>query len=225
MDFPPSSGNGSGLPAASVLLIEDDPGFRYALGESLAQAGYAVLAAASGTEALALLTRHAVDVVVTDVRLQPELSGVDVLRHVREHTPEVEVVVISGYADFELAVECLRAGAFDFVRKPFEPVQLELSLTRALERRRFRATTALYSSSQAILQAQEPAELPRRIVEFARAALEADQVSLLLPDGRGGLQLSYGPDLPVPPGAPRRSRCCSSIRSTWWSPTCGCSRG
>jgi two-component system, NtrC family, sensor kinase len=195
MDTPP------GLSAAHVLVIEDDPGFRYALRESLGSAGFRVHAVATGAEALQVLDAGDVDVVVTDVRLPHGMSGVDVLRAVKEHAPDVEVVIMSGYGDFELAVEVLRAGASDFVRKPFEPLQLELSIRRALERRHFRMTTALYASSQAILQAQEPAELPRRIVEYTRAALAADDVSLLLPDASGRLQLAYGPSLPVARGA------------------------
>ncbi|MBF5046044.1 response regulator [Aggregicoccus sp. 17bor-14] len=187
--------------AASVLVIEDDPGFRYALCEALKRAGLQVMAASHGPEALQLLEAHDVDVVVTDVRLSQGMSGVDVLRRVKASAPDVEVVIMSGYGDFELAVEVLRAGAFDFVRKPFEPLQMQLSIQRAMEHRRFRATTALYASSQAILQAQEPAELPRRIVEFARTALAADEVSLLLPDTEGRLQVAYGPNLPVAIGA------------------------
>ena len=189
------------LPAASVLVIEDDPGFRYALRESLTAAGFRVHAVATGTEALRVLDSGDVDVVVSDVRLPNGMSGVDVLRSVKARAPDVEVVIMSGYGDFDLAVEVLRAGAFDFVRKPFEPVQLETSIHRALERRHFRATTALYASSQAILQAQEPAELPRRIVDYTRTALGADDVSLLLPDPQGRLQLAYGPTLPVEAGA------------------------
>jgi signal transduction histidine kinase/CheY-like chemotaxis protein len=180
--------------AAKVLVVDDEPDFRTMVAHELGEEGYGVSVAADGLGAISCLAETEYDVVVTDVRM-PGATGVEVLRAARQRAPDTEVVMTTGYASLELAIECLRAGAFDFVQKPFNIVDLVSTVSRALERRRLRATSDLYQASQAIFASREPERLPEVIVQVARHAMEADDASLMLPDSEGHLYVAYSSSL------------------------------
>jgi len=122
-----------------VLLVEDEPDFRNLVAHELGEEGYGVSVATDGLAAISCLAENEYDVVVTDVRM-PGASGVEVLRAARTRMPDTEIVMTTGYASLDLAIECLRAGAFDFVQKPFNVVDLVSTVGRALARRRLRTT-------------------------------------------------------------------------------------
>src|SRR3972149_4764175 len=88
----------------------------------------------SGEEALDLLYRKPFDLVVTDLRLTG-IGGLEVLRRTKELFPDTEVVVMTAYGTIEGAVEAIKAGAYDYLTKPFQPEELTLVSQRALERR------------------------------------------------------------------------------------------
>lgn len=177
-----------------VLLVEDEQDFRNMVAHELGQEGYGVSVAADGLSAMACLAEAEFDVVVTDVRM-PGANGVEVLRAARRRTPDTEIVVTSGYASLDLAIECMRAGAFDFVQKPFDVVDLISTVGRAVARRRVRTTGELFQAGQAVLATQEIERLPEVIVEVARRAMEADDASLMLPDSQGHLYVAYSSSL------------------------------
>ncbi|HEY8925964.1 MAG TPA: response regulator [Polyangia bacterium] len=179
---------------ATVLLVEDEPDFRAMVAHELGEEGYGVQMAEDGLAAMARLAETEYDVVVTDVQM-PGATGVEVMRAARQRTPDTEIVVTSGYASLDLAVECLRAGAFDFVQKPFNIVDLISTVGRAVARRRLRTTGELYQAGQAVLSTQEIERLPEVIVEVARRAMEADDASLMLPDSSGHLYVAYSSSL------------------------------
>jgi DNA-binding response OmpR family regulator len=180
--------------SAKILVVDDEPDFRNMVAHELHEEGYGVSVVHDGLHAMSCLAETEFDVVVTDVRM-PGASGVDVLRLARERTPETEVVMITGYASLEMAVECLRAGAFDFVQKPFNVVDLVSTVGRAIERRRIRTTNELVQASQAILGTQELERLPEVIVEVGRRVMGADDASLMLPDSEGRLYVAYSSSL------------------------------
>src|SRR6478609_4204325 len=155
---------------ASVLLVEDDRSFLFALSAALEAAGFTVHAVTDGALALELLEQETVDVIAVDVRLGG-MSGVEVLRQVKRRRPELEVVVMTGLTDVSIAVDCLRAGAFDFLTKPFEAVQLQTAITRAVERRRLRDTSSLYAACERLQDVKPGEDLPRRIVAVTERAL------------------------------------------------------
>jgi len=177
-----------------VLVVEDESDFRNLVAHELGEEGYGVSVAGDGLAAMTCLAETEYDVVVTDVRM-PGASGVDVLRAARTRTPDTEIVVTSGYASLDLAVECLRAGAFDFVQKPFNVVDLVSTVGRAVARRRLRTMRELVQAGQAVLATQEIERLPEVIVEVARRAMEADDASLMLPDSEGHLYVAYSSSL------------------------------
>jgi len=177
-----------------ILVVDDDADSRTLLSDELRKEGYGVSVITDGQEAISCLSQTEFDVVITDARL-PGASGVEVLRAARARTPETEVVVTTRHASLELAVECLRAGAFDFVQKPFQLVELMSTVGRAIERRRLLATSELYQASQAVLATQELERLPEVIVEVARRVMAAADASLMLPDSEGRLYVAYSSSL------------------------------
>ena len=110
----------SGLP---ILVVEDDAALREALSDTLELAGQSVLAVADGDEALQLLARQSVSLVVSDVRMLP-IDGITLLKEIRSRFPELPVVLMTAFGDVDRAVEAMRAGACDFLLKPFEPQAL-----------------------------------------------------------------------------------------------------
>jgi len=106
-----------------ILVVEDDPNLREAVCDTLTLAGKTVLAAEGGHEALAILSRQPVALVVSDVRMMP-MDGITLLKELRLHWPHLPVVLMTAYAEVDRAVEAMRAGACDFLLKPFEPQAL-----------------------------------------------------------------------------------------------------
>jgi two-component system response regulator FlrC len=106
-----------------ILVVEDDPNLREAVVDTLELAGEAVLSAASGPEALKVLAERPVAIVVSDVRMEP-MDGITLLKEIRGHYPHLPVVLMTAFADVDRAVEAMRAGACDFLLKPFEPKAL-----------------------------------------------------------------------------------------------------
>ncbi|MDR3045620.1 MAG: sigma-54 dependent transcriptional regulator [Desulfovibrio sp.] len=107
-----------------VLVVDDDPGILTTLRLALAAAGCPVRTAASAEEALALLAEHPADLVLTDVRMEGA-SGIDLVRETRALVPDALCVVMTAFASFENAVAAIKAGAFDYLPKPFSVEQLE----------------------------------------------------------------------------------------------------
>ena len=101
----------------TVLIIDDEPGIRSVLGDILSDEKYKVLTADDGYAGLALLETEVVDLVILDVWL-PNMGGIDVLKAIKERFPLVEVILISGHANIDLAVKAVKLGAFDFLEKP-----------------------------------------------------------------------------------------------------------
>jgi DNA-binding NtrC family response regulator len=120
-----------------VVLIEDDIALRESLAEYLTGKGFQVEVAADGNEGLAKLEPETA-AVVTDLKL-PGLSGMEVLRRVKEQSPETEVVIATGYGSIDSAVAAMREGAFHYVTKPINPVVLSKLLDEITEKRSLRA--------------------------------------------------------------------------------------
>src|SRR3990172_5527445 len=119
--------------AISVLVVDDQAAIRESMVITFRREGYAVDSAESGEEALELLYRKPFDLVVTDLRLTG-INGIEVLRRTKELFPDTEVVVMTAYGTIEGAVEAIKAGAYDYLTKPFQPEELTLVSQRALER-------------------------------------------------------------------------------------------
>ena len=120
---------------ARILVVDDEPIVVRSCLRILAGGDYAIETAQDGPEALRKIAAAPVDLVILDIKM-PVMDGVEVLRHVKESHPEIEVVMVTGLSQIDTAVQCMKLGAFDYLPKPFDPEQLKTVVGRALERQR-----------------------------------------------------------------------------------------
>lgn len=118
-----------------ILIVDDETSVRTLLSEVLQGQGYEVVVASSGEEAVELARKSPFEIVITDVRM-PGISGVEVIQHVKNINSECCVIVITGYASVESAVEAIRRGAYDYITKPFNIATMRIIVDRAAERQR-----------------------------------------------------------------------------------------
>jgi len=123
--------------ALRLLVVDDEAAQRRILGEILARAGYQVETADGAQAALECVAADGADLVLTDLRM-PGTSGIDLLAQVKEHDPEIEVVLMTAYSDVKTAVEAMRRGAYDYLAKPFEKDELLVTVAKAADRIRLR---------------------------------------------------------------------------------------
>ncbi|MBW2520316.1 MAG: sigma-54-dependent Fis family transcriptional regulator [Deltaproteobacteria bacterium] len=121
-----------------ILLVDDEDGMRRLLSRVLSKEGYETTAVSNGAEALRHVANDRFDLVVTDIKM-PEMDGLALLRELKEFEPSLPIIVITAYGTVENAVEALRAGAYDYIAKPFETDEIKLTVAKVLERERLLA--------------------------------------------------------------------------------------
>ncbi len=121
----------------TILVVDDTPGTLEVLQRSLTAQGYTTYTAANAVDALKLLDGTFVDLVITDLKM-PKISGIDLVRHVRENCKNTAVMMITGYATVESAVEAVKSGAEEYVPKPFTDGELFAAVRRVLDKLRRR---------------------------------------------------------------------------------------
>lgn len=119
----------------SVLVAEDNESFRKVLREALLRDGFEVEEAHDGLEALDMLARRHYDLLVSDVKM-PGASGLELLKSARQADPDTVVILMTAYGTVDMAVEAMKAGALDFLSKPFSVEEFMLTVARAAERNR-----------------------------------------------------------------------------------------
>jgi diguanylate cyclase (GGDEF)-like protein len=118
-----------------ILIIDDEEDIRNLLAMTLRGEGYEVVVAADGEEGIARFREINPDLIVTDVKM-PKKSGLDVLQTVRGSGPDVDVIILTGHSDEATAISCLRQGAYDYILKPLEDLDVILmSVKRTLQKR------------------------------------------------------------------------------------------
>ncbi|MBC7809557.1 MAG: response regulator transcription factor [Burkholderiales bacterium] len=120
---------------AHVLVVDDEGAIRYSVSKTLQRVGYNVGEAASGEDALEMMSGQYYDVVLTDIRM-PGLTGVELLKRIKEAEPDAVVILMTGYASLGTAVESLRLGAHDYLIKPSSSQDIRQSVARGIERAR-----------------------------------------------------------------------------------------
>ena len=118
-------------PSPYILIVDDSPSTLEVIRRNLMNGGYQILTAADVPSALAVLAERPIDLVITDYRM-PGQTGLDLVRHVRENCPGVEVLMITGYPSVQGAVEALQYGAEDYLAKPFTDEELLTAVHRAI---------------------------------------------------------------------------------------------
>jgi len=117
--------------AASILIVDDEPEMRAALTEALRREGFRLDTADNGEEALGRFEGDAFDLVISDVKM-PRMSGPDLLKAIKQRSPGTRVVMITAYGTIDNAVETMKAGASDYLLKPFSADVLVATVNRAL---------------------------------------------------------------------------------------------
>jgi len=118
----------------TILVVDDQDLMRDSLRESLEHSGYSVRAFRNGKEAVKAFLEGGFDAVITDLKM-PEMSGIDVLDRCKQIAPDVPVIVITAFGTVDTAVQAMKQGAFDYIKKPFEPDEIDMVLRNAVERK------------------------------------------------------------------------------------------
>jgi len=116
----------------TILVVDDERSIQVGLKGLLAREGHEVTTAGSGEEALRLLNSHSFDLVLTDLRM-PGLDGMDLLKKVKERHPDTLVMMMTAYGSEKVAVEAMKAGAHDYIVKPFDNEEVKILVRQALE--------------------------------------------------------------------------------------------
>src|SRR6476660_2219884 len=173
----------------TVLIVDDERTLARAVKAFLAEAGYEAEVADDGERAMALVQTLRPDVVFTDVRL-PGMSGIDLLRRIREFDPAIPVIIMTAYGTIEGAVEAVKLGAFDYMKKPVDLEELKLLADRARENAMLRQELSYYRRRAANevpltgLLGQSPAILA--VMDQVRQVAELDETPPVLITGETG---------------------------------------
>jgi DNA-binding NtrC family response regulator len=127
----------SNLERECLLVVDDDAGTLEVLQRNLVSQGYQVFTAGGVAEAARILEDNRIDLVITDLKM-PKISGLDLVRHVRENFRDTEVMMITGYATIEGAVQAVKTGAEEYLSKPFTDEELFAAVERSLDKLRTR---------------------------------------------------------------------------------------
>lgn len=120
--------------SAKVLVVDDEESMRSVLRQVLTDAGHDVLVAENGQQALDVLSRSDIEVMLLDIRM-PGLSGLEVLSEVQVRSPSTCVIMVTAVAEVATAVDAMKQGAYDYVAKPFDLDDVTMAVQRAYERR------------------------------------------------------------------------------------------
>jgi DNA-binding NtrC family response regulator len=172
----------------NILVVDDDRDTRELLREVLSEEGYNVVTSSSGEEALQVGKQECFDLIISDMKLGPDLSGLDVLRAYKTLQPESEVILITAFGTMETAIEALKGGAFDYLSKPFKIDELLVQVGRALENRNLiRENRALKRQLGSQVQLSSlVGRSPAMLEVYKKIAMVSDSRSTVLIYGESG---------------------------------------
>jgi putative nucleotidyltransferase with HDIG domain len=168
-----------------ILVIDDERDITSVLSDVLGSRGYSVDTAPDGQQGFDLYRNGPYDVVVTDLKM-PGMGGLELLSAVRDLNPDATVIIMTGYATVETAIEALKNGAYDYILKPFKVGELLQIVDRAFEKIRLaaenlqlREQVALLTLSEAVASSLSLDQILRLVVDAVRKEVQADGVELL----------------------------------------------
>ena len=177
---------------ANILVIDDEETMRDSCRQALSRDDSRVEVAEDGQSGLAMLEKETFDLIILDLKM-PGLSGMEVLRRIREKGSATVVVVITGYATVESAVEAMKCGAYDYIPKPFTPDGLRMIVGRALEKRRLalenvmlREELARQAGRRGVVGRSAPM---RKVEELVRQVAPTDSTVLITGETGTGKEL------------------------------------
>ncbi len=154
------------MESVTALIVDDERSFGNIVSQRLRQRGITVSAVTSGPEALQRLaqTQQHIEVVVLDLIL-PGMDGIETLRSIKKTTPLVEVVMLTGHATIDSAIEAMKAGAVDYLTKPFDIDQLVEKIAAAAKKKRGRDDKIREIRTRPYISEREREEMIRRLLE------------------------------------------------------------
>jgi DNA-binding NtrC family response regulator len=177
--------------AATVLVVDDEPSNVASLEKIFQREGMRVLTAESAKAALDLARAHRVQVVLTDL-MMPGVSGLELLKALKQASPDTEVVMMTAYGTVETAVQAMREGAYDFVEKPLKRMTIVKSVKKAAERQSLVTENRSLKSEIARLTTHEivgSSPALRRVMEIATQAAPSSATVLVLGESGTGKEL------------------------------------
>ncbi|RLA94585.1 MAG: sigma-54-dependent Fis family transcriptional regulator, partial [Deltaproteobacteria bacterium] len=176
----------------SILVVDDEPDMRTALTQALASSGYSVLSASNGHEALEKVKKENFRIIITDVKM-PQMSGIDFLKEVKKISPQVPVIMITGYGTITNAVEAMKKGASDYITKPFSLESLESAVRKVwkesteLSKKETCLIEIKRRSGNKVLVTQEPNMM--EVIERARTVASSNANILIQGESGTGKEL------------------------------------
>jgi two-component system response regulator HydG len=177
--------------ALTVLVVDDEPSNLSSIEKIFQKDGMRVLVAPSARAALDLLRTHRVDVVLTDL-MMPAVSGLELLRAIKQVAADVEVVLMTAYGTVETAVQAMREGAYDFVEKPLKRMTIVKTVRKAAERRTLTLENRQLKHELNVLVGREivgSSPVLRRVLEIAMQAAPSSATVLVLGESGTGKEL------------------------------------
>ncbi|MBN2141523.1 MAG: response regulator [Desulfovibrionaceae bacterium] len=175
----------------SILVVDDEQGLLDVCEEALNDRGFEVFRAANGEEALSVLGRARVDVVLSDLKM-PLMGGMDMLRRINELGLGVDVIFLTGYGTIENAVACMRMGAREYLLKPFDLDQLFAKIDDCLKERRLRSERSgpdgmpsILELNSALRRHDDQQAMLRELLVHVKKTFAPEAMALFLPNGRG----------------------------------------
>jgi DNA-binding NtrC family response regulator len=178
-------------PKASILIVDDENVVRDSLGKWFEEEGYQVETATSAHDALLKLPAQRWDLALVDIKM-PGMDGLELQRKVREVDPAIIVVIMTGYASVETAVQALKDGAYDYITKPFDPDDLAHLVQKALEHRRIKDENVRLREKIEEVQAAElvgQSGPMQKVLEMIRTVAPTDTTVLIHGESGTGKEL------------------------------------
>ena len=116
-----------------ILVVDDEKSILDLLTVVFKKEGFTVFTSLSAVKAIELIDKEDIDIILTDIKL-PHMSGMDILKHVKENKPDIPVIMITAYGTIKQAVQAFKQGALDYVLKPFDMDELKMVVSQGLEK-------------------------------------------------------------------------------------------
>ncbi len=179
-----------------ILIVDDETSICEVLGQYLKRDGYRVSIASSGEEALEILGRNRVNLMISDIKM-PGITGVDLLKHVKEKSQSLPVLMTTGFPTLDTAIEALKLGAYDYMTKPFHLEEIGEKVRRAFatiklqeENLLFSRLISLHEVTKELASTLEVSDLNNKFLDFSLRMVNADGGALLFIDQGGKLAIT-----------------------------------
>ncbi len=168
-----------------LLIIDDEEGIRKVLSLSLASDGYDVVTAPGGEEGIELFRKESPSIILTDIKM-PGMDGIDVLKQIKDQSPDSEVIMITGHGDMDLAIEALKLDASDFLNKPIKDEALSVALKRAEARIAIKQKLKSYTDDLENMVRVATEEVKRKS-EFQNKLITSSNDAIIATDEKGDI--------------------------------------